>query len=692
MTSETLTPLIVPDVTWWKDPGLRRLYAMMPIFFLGSTLTGYDGSLLNGLQTMRPWQDRLGLFSAIQNIGGFCAIFFSAYAADLLGRKKGVALGLVFVFIGTILQCVPITNSSMFLGGRFFVGFGSNFAQGSAPLLITELAHPKHRGPLTTIYNTLWFLGSIVAAWTVYGTVHYTTNASWRIPVALQALLPAIQFILIWTTPESPRWLCSKDRLEEAFAILVKYHANGDRNNTFVEEEFGEIQTTIRLEREISKQGWSVLFRTPGNRKRVLVIVLTTFFSQCSGNSLVSYYLHDILNSVGITGSRDQSVINGGLQIWSFLVAVGMALTVDKLGRRFLFLFAAFGMFVSFTIWTACSAVYAEQGNTKAGSAVIAMIFIFYGVAGFAWPGLTVAYSTEILPYSIRAKGLSICFAAPNTNLLIFGSPSQRLQKSQQLIRLAAATLGLVGMAESSSSQHTGSPDPEIPQQLYTRAPRRPQEDLHHHAPLLSSQNPGGGAPKPRVSDAVQRHIIETQQTAQLWNTITAAFAAAVDQHAEGYTNPREARIAEELQQRVVLALTSLSLSNSPPSSRWSSDTSRSNPGSQESGRRSWADVARDPQISDRGGNRPLNPARFRPGPLAKPKEDNRIFIAISNPTMRLQQPSPFAVRQAVCKSIGGITLKDIPSASPIKTGWAITPANKSIRDQLLTQENQELL
>jgi len=47
----------------------------------------------------------------------------------------------------------------------------SNFAQTSAPLLIIELAHPQHRGPLTTMYNTLWYLGSIIAAWTVFGTV-----------------------------------------------------------------------------------------------------------------------------------------------------------------------------------------------------------------------------------------------------------------------------------------------------------------------------------------------------------------------------------------------------------------------------------------------------------------------------------------------------------------------------------------
>lgn len=50
-------PMDVPQVTWWKHRGLRKLYPMMPILFLGSTINGYDGSLLNGLQTMIPWQD-----------------------------------------------------------------------------------------------------------------------------------------------------------------------------------------------------------------------------------------------------------------------------------------------------------------------------------------------------------------------------------------------------------------------------------------------------------------------------------------------------------------------------------------------------------------------------------------------------------------------------------------------------------
>ncbi|KAL1979602.1 hypothetical protein VTN96DRAFT_5537 [Rasamsonia emersonii] len=85
--------LDVPRVTWYKHPGLRKLYLMMPILFLGATVNGYDRSLLNGLQTLQPWQEynnhptgsRLGLFNAIYNIGGLCALPFSSYAADIRG-------------------------------------------------------------------------------------------------------------------------------------------------------------------------------------------------------------------------------------------------------------------------------------------------------------------------------------------------------------------------------------------------------------------------------------------------------------------------------------------------------------------------------------------------------------------------------------------------------------------------------
>lgn len=53
---EHVVGLEYPRIRWWKHKGLRNLYVLMPFLFLGSTTNGYDGSLLNGLQTMEPWQ------------------------------------------------------------------------------------------------------------------------------------------------------------------------------------------------------------------------------------------------------------------------------------------------------------------------------------------------------------------------------------------------------------------------------------------------------------------------------------------------------------------------------------------------------------------------------------------------------------------------------------------------------------
>ncbi|RBQ84889.1 hypothetical protein VDGD_02164 [Verticillium dahliae] len=213
--------------------------------------------------------------------------------------------------------------------------------------------------------------------------------------MGLQCLMPGILLIVIWFIPESPRWLISKERHEDARKVLVKYHGNGDENDAFVRWELADISNTLQLERSAAaNNGWKELVRTKGNRKRCYLILATAFFSQCSGNGLVSYY----------------SYINGVLTIRCWLVSLFAAFFVDRRGRRFLFLFAGIGMLLSFSVWTACSAVYEQTGSKPAGTAVVAMIFVFYGVAGAAWPGLAVSYTAEILPYNIRAKGLMLCF------------------------------------------------------------------------------------------------------------------------------------------------------------------------------------------------------------------------------------------------------------------------------------------
>ncbi|PVF99738.1 general substrate transporter [Serendipita vermifera] len=399
---------------WWQHGYIVKLNLLLIIPLITSYANGFDGSMMNGLQSVERWQEYfhhptpedLGLFNAIQSIGAFCAIPLAPYVADGLGRKWGIVIGSFIVLIGAILQTAT-QNLGMFIGSRFCVGFGTTFAQMASPLLISEIAYPTHRGPLTSLFNTLWFSGSIVAAWSTFGTFRIESDWSWRIPSALQGLSSIIQLLFIWFLPESPRWLINRGRDEEAKEILAKYHAGGDVNHPLITFEYNEIKEALALEAEAARVSWLDLFRTPGNRRRMRIIIGIGVFSQWSGNGLISYYLSKVLNGIGITSSNDQTLINGILAIYNFIIAITASMNVERTGRRPLFIIATAGMLVSYAIITAMSGTYEKTQNAGAGRALLAFVFIFNGFYAIAYTPLLVSYTVEILPFLIRAKGLA---------------------------------------------------------------------------------------------------------------------------------------------------------------------------------------------------------------------------------------------------------------------------------------------
>ncbi|KAF9051359.1 hexose transporter [Panaeolus papilionaceus] len=418
--------LVDPNRRWFNNKRLIFLNLWILLLLITSSTNGFDGSMMNGLQSLPQWDGyfghptggKLGLLNAIQHIGSLAAYPFSPYMADGLGRRTSIFFGASIMCIATAVQTAS-TSVGMFIAARFLIGFGLTFAATAAPMLVTEIAYPVYRAPLTSTYNSLWFSGAIVAAWSTFGSFKIDSTWAWRLPSVLQGVPSVLQVALIWFAPESPRWLISKGRNEQALKTLAYYHADGNQEDPLVRYEYEEIKAAIDLDRQVAASvGWKTLFATPGNRRRMRIITALAFFSQWSGNGLVSYYLNKVFLTIGITDPTVQLLINGILQIWNLFWALLAASMVDKIGRRVLFMTSAIGMTVFFALQTACSAVYANTGNKSAANSVIAFIFIYYAFYDIAFTPLIVSYTVEILPFQIRAKGFTFFNFAISLSLI----------------------------------------------------------------------------------------------------------------------------------------------------------------------------------------------------------------------------------------------------------------------------------
>lgn len=180
-----------------------------------------------------------------------------------------------------------------------------------------------------------------------------------------------------------------------------------------------EIGRTIEMEEVAQKTSWKSLVNTPGNRRRTLIAVCVGSFAQWNGVAVVSYYLTLVLDTVGIKDPNTQTLINGLLQIFNFIAASSAAFLVDRLGRRTLFIWSGFGMLASFIVWTACSAVFDRTQSHGLGIGVIIMIFVYFFHYDIAYTPLLLGYPTEIFPYSIRSKGLTVELLSVYGSLII---------------------------------------------------------------------------------------------------------------------------------------------------------------------------------------------------------------------------------------------------------------------------------
>jgi sugar porter (SP) family MFS transporter len=367
---------------------------------------------------VNSWQDTfghptgalLGFMTASYPLGAILSSPFSAPISDFFGRRWTILIGSIIMVAGTIMQAAASTVG-VFIGARIIIGFGITLALTTGPILISELAHPRHRVVFTALYNSSWYLGALTVAWITYASVNINSTWAWRLPTTIQAAPAILQIIFIFLLPESPRWLIFKDRNEEALSILVKYHGDGNPQDALVQAEFREISETLRIEKSDKTGGIKLFVSSPGNRRRFAILVVLAVAGQWSGNGLVSYYLSKILSSIGIKNQRTQTLINGLLTTTNWVTSVFAAVATGKIARRKMFMAGGIGMFFSYSALTISVAVFNETANPAAGRSALGFIFIYYTFYNVCLNPLFYLYPAEILPYRMRASGMSILVA-----------------------------------------------------------------------------------------------------------------------------------------------------------------------------------------------------------------------------------------------------------------------------------------
>ncbi|KAF1975159.1 general substrate transporter [Bimuria novae-zelandiae CBS 107.79] len=339
-------------------------------------------------------------------MGGAVIALFAGSLTDWRGRKECIFTSALITIIGGVIQGAA-QNIGMFIAGRFIVGLGLGLAQVSTPTLVAETAPVEWRGFALGLYYAFWGVGTLIASGVCYGTQNMESTWAWRIPSLLQAFPALCCVIILLFIPESPRWLVSRGRHEEALEVLAIANSGGDISSPIVQVQFKEIEDTLRWEKERELSMLQAL-NQPANRRRLLITTKFSIIVMLPGTNIVTFYFGDMLSSAGIEDPATQLQINVILTSWTLVIAVVASFFADKMGRK---------MLCALSLSTGIVTLYALAGLTaKCGTSgyqpgvygTIAMIFLYN--ASYAWgiTPLTVLYPPEVLSFDIRAVGMGI--------------------------------------------------------------------------------------------------------------------------------------------------------------------------------------------------------------------------------------------------------------------------------------------
>ena len=410
----------LPPLT--AGPHSKRLGLVAVVATFGGLLFGYDTGVING--ALEPMKDDLGLSASTEGFVVSILIFGAAVGAliggrlaDKYGRRHNILMLAGVFALGTI-GCVLSPSWEVLALFRFILGLAVGGASATVPVYLAEVSPVETRGSMVT-RNEVMIVSGQFAAFVINAIIFNVWgehDSVWRW-MLLVAVLPAFAlFFGMLKMPESPRWLTSQGRNDEALGVLKQI-----RSDERAEAEMDEVHRLADEEKEAQTGGWADL-AVPWIRRLVIIGIGLGVFQQFTGINSIMYYGSQLLEDAGFS-AKAAIIANTANGLFSVLgITVGILL-MNKVNRRTMLL-VGFGLTTFFHLLVGLSAKFLPDNDIKPYFILLFVILFVFSMQGTIGP-LVWLLLAEIFPLKIRSFAMGVCvFCLWMANAVVaFGFP-----------------------------------------------------------------------------------------------------------------------------------------------------------------------------------------------------------------------------------------------------------------------------
>ncbi|CAI0643712.1 unnamed protein product [Colletotrichum noveboracense] len=406
-----------------------RVYMCAIIASFASCTIGYDSAFIGTTLALQSFTEEFQFASysksglallksnivSVYQAGAFFGSLFAYVSSYFLGRKKSlIAFSLVFMLgAGMMLGANRERGLSLILAGRVLAGIGVGGCSNMTPIYISELSPPAVRGRLVGIYELGWQIGGLVGFWINYGvdSTMAPSHSQWLIPFAVQLIPAGLLLVGAFWLPESPRWLFSKYRREEAMKHLC-WMRNLNASDKYIIEEVNYIDADLeRYRTEVGAGFWKPFAALKQSKVqwRFFLGGMLFLWQNGSGINAINYYSPTVFKSIGITGTNTSFLTTGIFGVVKTIVTfVWILWLIDQLGRRNLLMIGAIGGSLCMWYIGGYLALNPASGTGGlSGGGISAMVFFYLWTVFYtpSWNGTPWVINSEMFDQNTRSLG-----------------------------------------------------------------------------------------------------------------------------------------------------------------------------------------------------------------------------------------------------------------------------------------------